>query len=663
MGIFTKLFEKRSFDNQQWIKDWLRGADYGNETFSGINITENKALKYSAILAASRILSEGIAGVPLFLYKYVGEGKEKALKHSLYSILHMRPNSEMTSFTFRELMMLHLIFWGNFYAEIKRNKGMDITSLWPLLPWKMEVKRENGNLIYKYKLPDSKDKIIPKKNLLHIAGISFDGLVGKSLISLAREAIGLGMGLEEFGARFFGSGAQFGGFIEHPKTLGSKAHENLRASLKEKYTGISNAHKIMILEEGMKYSKNMIPLNDAQFLDSRKFQILEIARIFNISPHLLRDLDRATFNNIEEMGIEHVIYTLRPWCVRIEQSETIQLLDPADINQYFIEHELKGLLRGDIKTRYEAYNTARNGGWMNGDEIRALENMNPMPDDLGKKYWTPLNMMESGSSMIPPQTPPPQNQVSKSKVELRARRSATLKSRIANNYRGLFEETASRIIKLEKTGILKAAKSIFKKRNIDILNFTEFLEEFYEKKYGEINKRSRPVIDTYGKVIFGAALEEIGAELDKAKLEKFMEEYTEAFNKRYIATSKSRLNKTVADAAERELDLYNEVENKFKEWEQTRPQTVSLKETVKIAGAVSLFTYGLGGVQRLIWINMGSKSCPFCEELDGKVVGIDQPFKNKTDLMEAEGRDPLTFPSNISHPPLHGGCVCMISAG
>jgi len=573
----------------------------------------------------------------------------------------MQPNSEMSAFNFREMMILHLLFWGNSYSNIIKNKGQDVIALWPLLPWNMEVGREKGLLIYRYKLPDNTKIIIPNEYILHIPGMSFDGLVGKSLISLAREAIGLGLALEEFGARFFGQGATFGGFIEHPKTLGSKAHANLTAAIKEKYQGISNAHKLMILEEGMTYKQNMIPPNDAQYIESRRFQKEESAMIFNVSPHLIKDLKRATLNNIEHLEIEHVIYTLMPWCKRIENAMSIKLIAQAERKTYFIEHLLDGLYRGDIKTRYEAYAIGKQWGWLNNRMIYRLENINVSgPEDDIK--WMPLNMIDIKKVSVPLPEAIPESKNSR-KLEIRAYRSATLKSRIANSYRGLFEETTGRIIKLEKTNILKAAKSMFKKRSANISDFNEFLEDFYKKKYGEINKRSKPVINTYGKVVFDAAVEEVGANPEGKELDKFMDEYTEAFNARYIATSKGRLADTVQTAIDGELDPYNAVESKFTEWEQTRPHTVSLKETIKIAGAVSLLAYGLAGVTKMIWVNTGSKSCPFCEEMNGQVMGIEQPFKLKSDLMEADGKEPLTFSSNIFHPPLHGGCQCQIVPG
>jgi hypothetical protein len=288
--------------------------------------------------------------------------------------------------------------------------------------------------------------------------------------------------------------------------------------------------------------------------------------------------------------------------------------------------------------------------------------MNPV--DGGDIYWMPLNMIDAKKSdTVVKDQQGNLVEVKSRAIESRAQRSANLRVRIAQSYRGLFEEATLRIIKFERSDILKAAETIFKKRNITLLNFTEYLTQYYADKYDDISKRIKPVISTYSKTIYEAAADEINASVNAGSLDKFIDQYAEAFNKRYITTSQSRLEEVVANAIENDIDPYGVVESKFNEWEAERPQVVANKETIKIAGAISLFTYTAAGIQRIIWINTGSKSCPFCEALDGKVVGSQQPYMTKDGSMEAEGKSPLTFSTDIFHPPLHGGCVCMISAG
>ncbi len=665
MGVIRNLFEKRSFDSQGWLQDWLRGRDYGTSSNAGVNVGPENAIRNSAVFNAGWILSNTIASLPLLLYKRIPGGKERANDHSLFRLLHTQPNELMSAFNLREMMMWHLLFWGNTYLNILYNMFGDIVALWPLLPWRMDPQWINGKLVYKYRLPDNTETIIPNKDVLHIPGMSFNGLVGKSVLSCARETVGLGLALEEFGARFFGQGAQFGGFVQHPKTLGKDAKKYLQESLKQKYQGINNAHRVMILEEGMEYKQNIIPPNDAQFLESRRFEVEEVARFFNIPPHLLKDLERSTFNNIEHQGLEFVTYTIAPWLKRIEQAEDIKLLNETEKGTLFIEHLVEGLLRGDIKTRYEAYNIAKLAGWMVADEIRALENMNPLPDGQGQVVWMPLNYMDAKKAAeIPVPKEIPDEQAGKRSLHERDIRSAALKGRLANNYRKLFEDTIQRIVKFEKENIIKITKAMFGKRAGTAKKFEAKLDSFYKEKYSGINKLTSPVVNTFGNVMYPAVADEINyKESGGAEFDKYMDDYTEAFNLRYIGTSKNRLNNVVSEALEKESDPVTAVENQFEEFEETRPETVSLKETIKIAGAVSLFVYGIAGITKTIWVTAGTNPCDFCKNLSGTVISVGETYKDKDDVMNIKGNNPMSFSSNIAHPPLHGGCVCQIMPG
>jgi HK97 family phage portal protein len=239
-------------------------------------------------------------------------------------------------------------------------------------------------------------------------GLGSNGVTGFSPIAVARQAIGLAIASQEYGARLFKNDTRPGGVLEHPQKLSEPAYKRLRESIENQHQGLSNAHRMMILEEGMKWSQVGINPDEAQFLESRKFSVTEIARMFNLPPHFLRDLERATFSNIEQQAIEFVVYTLRPWVVRFEQRLKIELLSPQDRVTHFIKFNVDGLLRGDIQTRYNAYHVAKQDGWLNADEIRELEDMNPIPNGKGEAYWQPVNMGEVGK--IPAPQPQPSNQ-------------------------------------------------------------------------------------------------------------------------------------------------------------------------------------------------------------------------------------------------------------
>ena len=388
MGIFTSLFRSRDKPENSTVGS--RYAFYMGGSSSGKVVTERTAMQMTAVYACVRILSEAVAGLPLNLYRHNNDGgKEKALDHPLYLLLHDEPNPEMSSFVFRETLMTHLLLWGNAYAQIIRNGKGEIVALYPLMPNKMQVNRDdNGQLYYIYQksqeeVPNSKDFYVrlESSDVLHIPGLGFDGLVGYSPIAMAKNAIGLAIATEEYGSKFFANGAAPSGVLEHPGTI--KDPSKVRESWMSQFGGSANSGKIAVLEEGMKYTPISISPEQAQFLETRKFQINEIARIFRVPPHMVGDLDKSSFSNIEQQSLEFVKYTLDPWVVRWEQSIQRTLLTPAEKKSYFVKFNVEGLLRGDYQSRMTGYATARQNGWMSANDIRELENLDRIPAEEG----------------------------------------------------------------------------------------------------------------------------------------------------------------------------------------------------------------------------------------------------------------------------------------
>ena len=362
---------------------------FGGST-SGKSVNERSAMQMTAVYACVRILSEAIAGLPLHLYRYDRDGsKKKATDHRLYTLLHDEPNPEMTSFVFRETLMTHLLLWGNAYAQIIRNGKGEVIALYPLMPNHMEVDRApDGRIYYKYTRDSSEanagketNVILTPDDVLHIPGLGFDGLVGYSPIAMAKNAIGMAIACEEYGAKFFANGAAPSGVLEHPGVL--KDPERVRDSWNAAYGGSSNSHKVAVLEEGMKYTPISISPNEAQFLETRKFQINEIARIFRVPPHMVGDLEKSTFSNIEQQSLEFVKYTLDPWVIRWEQSLARALLTDEEKKEYFFRFNLDGLLRGDYASRMSGYATGIQNGIFSVNDCRELENMDLLPESEG----------------------------------------------------------------------------------------------------------------------------------------------------------------------------------------------------------------------------------------------------------------------------------------
>ena len=355
----------------------------------------------TAVYACVRILSEAIAGLPLHMYRYKEDGgKEKALDHPLYLLLHDEPNPEMSSFVFRETLMTHLLLWGNAYAQIIRNGKGEVIALYPLMPNRMVVDRDTkGRLYYQYTTstedaPTMKGVTVnlPPSDVLHIPGLGFDGLVGYSPIAMAKNAIGMAIACEEYGAKFFANGAAPGGVLEHPGTI--KDPQRVRESWQSTFGGSGNSNKIAVLEEGMKYTPIGISPEQAQFLETRKFQVNEIARIFRVPPHMVGDLEKSSFSNIEQQSLEFVKYTLDPWVIRWEQTIHRSLLLPDEKSQYFVKFNLEGLLRGDYQSRMNGYAIGRQNGWMSANDIRELENLDRIPaEEGGDLYLINGNML------------------------------------------------------------------------------------------------------------------------------------------------------------------------------------------------------------------------------------------------------------------------------
>ena len=386
MGFWNRLFKPK-------VEDYSISSRYRflmGPTAAGKSVNERSAMQLTAVYACVRILAEGIAGLPLHLYKCGKNGsREKVVDHPLYFLLHDEPNPEMTSFVFRETLMTHLLLWGNAYAQIIRDGRGVVVALYPLMPDRMRVDRdENGQIYYRYQLRADESHLekpgtvdLSPKDVLHIPALGFDGLVRYSPIAMARNSIGMAIACEDFGASFFRNGAAPSGVLEHPGVL--KNPEKLRDAWEAQYGGSRNSGRVAVLEEGMKFNPIAIPPEQAQFLETRKFQVDEIARIFHVPPHMIGDLERSTFSNIEQQSLEFVKYTLNPWVCRWEQALTRSLLSPKEKREYSIKFNVDGLLRGDYQSRMNGYAVGRQNGWMSANDIRELENMDKISEEQG----------------------------------------------------------------------------------------------------------------------------------------------------------------------------------------------------------------------------------------------------------------------------------------
>lgn len=445
-GFLDRAFEKRSVT----VVPESLWRNLETPVSSGVTVTPDNALTFSAVYAAHKILSESVAMLPLFLLKRLKKGKEPATDHPLYTILHDVANPEMDAYLVRETMQAHLASWGRAHAKLDYDANGRITALWPIPPNRVLPKRNaNKQLVFDVSFPDGQTKTYRSDEMLYLRGMSPDGITAYSPIKLARQGIGLAIAAEAFGGSFFGSGASPQGVLQHPKTLSADARKRLQDSWMQRHQGVGNANKVTLLEEGMTYERVGIPPDDAQFLETRQFQVEEIARWYRIPPTMLAMSDKAaTYASVEAFGLQFVIYTLYPWLVRWEKAISHQLLLERERRDYLAEHLMTAILRGDTNSRFQAYATGRQWGWLSVNEIRELENMNPI--EKGDVYLTPLNMT---GGLTP----------------AKAQRS----------YLPVMTDAMNRILRREANDIRGAVQKILIKRGAE--EFTDWLGEFYEE--------------------------------------------------------------------------------------------------------------------------------------------------------------------------------------
>lgn len=659
MGLLSSLLQPNK-PEQRTSLNTLVDLGMGYQTRSGVQVTPSSALSMTAVWACVRVVAESLAGLPLLVYRRRNDGgKERAADHPVYRLLHDQPNPEMSAFELREMLAAHVETWGNAYANIAWSSGGYPTSLWPLNPGRMEaIDRSSGVLMYGYRLPNGELRRIRGSEILHIRGLSGDGTWGYSPVRVHMEAIGLGMATERYGSAFFGNGARPGGLLMHPGRLSDEAQKRLLSSFNNAHQGIENAHRLKILEEGMSYQAVGIPPEEAQFLETRKFQVVEIARIFRIPPHMIGDLDRATFSNVEQQSIDFVVHSLRPRLVRFEQAYQRQLLTEGERRVYFLEHLVDGLLRGDIASRYAAYNTAIQAGFMNRNEVRGLENLNPA-DNLDA-YLVPLNMIEAGAPM--PDASPPARAVDITEtrdleaIEQRAQNVAGDRQSIANAQEAVLLDSMARIVRREVNDIGRAVDKYIV-RGDDVAGFLLWLDEFYQGHREFILRNLESGFTALAALVVASVNRELDATLTPDAVANFLADYLDAMSTRWADGNAAQITALVRD----EAAPADAIKERLDGWESTEAAKNARRETFRAVNALAYAAYGFAGVAYLRWVARG-ENCPYCRALNGRIVGYNAPFVGEGDFSPDGADAPLQVRRPSKHPPIHDGCDCQIVA-
>lgn len=683
MGFITDtLKEKRG--RQQLLDAWYGGDDIYAEgpTASGALVSEQSAMRISAVYACVKIVAWTLASLPLPTYRRMQpRGKERAYEHSNYLLLHDRPNPEQTSFEWRALMSAYQNLWGLGLSEIEYDRRTGApAALWPIPPWRVEVMRSSGaaQRFFRVTLPDGGKQNLAPQQVLEFRALSTHPDHVMSPVAVHRETIGLSAAMKKFGARTFGQGTNPAGIVTTDQQLKEETINSLRDYLAENYAGLSRSHRLMMLHGGLKFDRVGLPPEDAQYLESQKFGIAEIARIYNVPLHLLQEHQSSTTwgSGLEELNQGFVTFTLRPYLVQWEQELKRKLFyNPAD-QDYFAEFLVDGLLRGNQKDRTEAYQKRFMMASLSPNDIRELENENPY--EGGDEYYVPVNMVpvslalsEAEQKEIEGTEPAARGEKLK---EIRARRSASSRFNIAASYKQVIGDAAGRVIRREEADVMRKARRVFGERSAEQAQyFTDWLSEFYEKHLEYLQKQMAPPFSALAQAIDQAASEEIGLEYEgralsrehrqhKAQVDDFVNEYLAAYSVRHAGSSRGQLRQVVNQAVEAGEDPVEALQTRFDEWGEKRPAQIADRENTQLSNAVAMTVFAIGGVLRKRWVALGTNTCPLCEELDGRVVGIKQPFLAANDRLEAENAQPIELYRPTLHPQLHKGCVCQIVA-
>lgn len=657
MGRLSGAVRSNLATPEKWVVDWFNG---GVNTPAGVQVSEDTALHYSPYFAGVRIISEDVGSLPFPVYQRLDpRGKERRRDHPVHGLLNEEANPVMSGQALREILTGHAITWGYGTAEIVRDaRSGRATALWPLRPDRMTVKRfgpGKRHVGYEYNDPYAGIvKTFTRDEILAVHGFGFDGVRGYSVVEMARRSIGLGVAAETYGSRFFGGDGQPSGVLTHPGTVGDTARKNMEASWRKAHGGgPDNAQRIAILEEGVTWKQIGLPPGDTQFLETRKYNVIEMARWLRIQPHKLGELDRATWNNIESENISYVTDTLRVWLTRWESSTHRRLFAQDERRSgLFAEHVIEGLLRGDMKSRFEGYRIGREIGVYSADDILEMENRNPLPDGKGEVYFVPLNWVPAPT----PDDGPPLRDAT------RSTRSTESRRRIARAFLPLLADADERVAKIERTQVGKLLKAHFAKADEPALtDFLAALDDLYEGEVlDQTVARWMPPLTALASEIAAEAAFEVAHE-DVPDLDSWTGEYVAAHSAYRIGSAKRQIAAIARDLIDTPADLRDAVQAHLETQVAERPGKAATWEATQMSNSAARETWRAAGVKKLIWDASG-ETCPYCTGLDGKTVGIEVPFAEAGSTIEGDDENPpIDIKRNTFAPPVHPGCDCSIN--
>lgn len=634
------------------------------QTRAGVTVNDETALSSTALFAGVRFISENMASVPLKIYRYDDRSKVTLRSDPRWYMLQSSANPEQTAMEFREMMWGFEVLCGNAYAEIVEAGDGIARELWPITPWRVRVERVNGALVYHVRSPMGGERTLPAERVIHLRGFSRDGVLGVDVVEKMAQAIGIVLAAEEAAARFYGSGTQMAGVLEVPGALSEPAYERLKLTHRKLHAGVENWNRMAILEEGTKFHQLSTDPDKAQLIETRKFSISEVARILNLPPHVLKDLERSTFSNIEHQGQELVTYSFRPRAVRLEQVLEKRLLLPSERPTHFIRHNLDGFLRGDMQSRYNSYAIGRQWGWLSANDVREKEDWNPI-DDGGDIYMAPINMLPAdqfASAGLPDRTTGDEGRATPpiESREARNARGVLLRKRMEAAWRRTFRQRFDGLIRREAAQIRRAIK-----RAKDGGGFDEFrlwMQEFFRDNANYTAQDVKPMFAGFAQALYATAAEEVGGDTE-ADLDRWVEGYAERFGVEEAERSQGQLVSLIDNVGDFD-EAVGVMEERLSEWEVTRAEKVADWEANNLGNRISILAWGAAGITtKRWWTNSGA--CPICQQMSGRLVSISAPFLSAGGVVDPDDGEtaPLQIERNYAAPPLHRGCACSVVPG
>ena len=658
---------------------------WGGESRAGVDVSPASAMTLSSVFGCVRIIAESLGMLRAGVHEQQGEAVIPKRDDPRYQMVFRTPNDEVIAPPFWEALTANALLWGRGIAEIEFTAGMEPVALWPIHPSRVTLTRipdgdPNGELGYIIRLPRGGERVLPAFRILHLPGFAGD----LSIINAARQAIGLGIAQETSASTFLAHGSRLGGVLQTPMSLTPEAARRLEEDFEDRHKGLERAHRVAVLEEGMKWTATSVPPEDAQFLESRVYQVAEVARFFRMQLHKLQELKHATFTNIEHQSREHVTDTLRPWAVRWELELGKKLLKPAERSRMFFRVDFKPLIQGDSDSQARVFATGRQWGWFSTNYILGELGINPI-DGGDDDHILPVNYVlrrdlidgTAGGGAPPGFGGDRDKRIDAARTvlnyeggkdprrEVRQRQAASMRLRLRGTFKELIRSNAERLVRREVNDLKRAAGSRLERdralQSRDIADFMSYLSGFYRDFPEVVAKTMGPTIRAYAEQVNELVGLELGDDDPKfgREIEQFGEDYTNTFAGVHSRDSERELRAKLAESTGAEAAEV--VAGVLARWDERRAGGIAERQVVKAGEAVARRSYQVGGVQSLVWRTTGD-SCPLCNEMDGRQASIGSAFMGENETLDPEdGKTaPLVASRQILHAPLHRGCDCMV---